>query len=418
MRSLGGRLHPNSVAAIERGIRGPHRVLVRVRVAEHATNRWLTVYSDDSGIMNPTDNAIWRIPRFEVVSGSVDESNDDIPRSLDLSLVSDYWQSIEEVLLDISPYRTLLSVERGIQTAGGDFYVPLGVFRVTEVEVTGSGEAGREVSVQGYSMETDVQDSEFITFPRTGAYVAGSAVMGNNLGDIITNLTREAFGMTTPTLITTRRTGITDELDYTFASKVKLSTERDRLTLVKEMAGDSQVWSQFNRLNEWEYTPSPAPTDAPVWTVDAGPEGVLISYGKRFDRDNVYNAVIVTGTQEKTDTTPAWTYTFGAFDTPFGPTQWGGTFGRKPKFHHSTLLKTETQVQNTANRMLAKAKALKAGLDFEFVPNPLIEAGDVVQVVFGDGTTENHLIDTLSIGLGADESMSAETSAKSDEEES
>ena len=64
-------------------------------------------------------------------------------------------------------------------------------------------------------------------------------------------------------------------------------------------------------------------SDAPLWTVDAGAEGVLISYGKKFDRDEVYNAVIVTGENQKTKRV----HTHAALDTEFGDTQWGGVGG-------------------------------------------------------------------------------------------
>ena len=129
--------------------------------------------------------------------------------------------------------------------------------------------------------------------------------------------------------------------------------------------------------------------------------------------------MIVTGEREKTETEPYWSFTYGAFDTNFGPTQWGGPFGRKPKFYYSPLFTTETQVVDTANKMLTNAIALKAGLDFDFIPNPLIEAGDVVEVIFGDGrTVEHHLIDSLTIGLGADESMAVQkTSVESEDDE-
>ena len=132
-------------------------------------------------------------------------------------------------------------------------------------------------------METDLEDARFITLPITGAYVAGSAKMGTNVGDIIVNLTREAFGMTDPALIPVQMEGITDELDYTFGTKFALTTDRERLSLIKDLEDGTRVWGIFNRINEYDLTPEPTVADLPVWTVDAGPTGVLISYGKRYD---------------------------------------------------------------------------------------------------------------------------------------
>ena len=415
MRGLGNLLSLETINGIESAVRGPHRVLVRVKVAEHDTDRWLTSYTEDPSAANPDDNEIWRDPQFLVVEGSVSESVDSsIIRSLELTVVSDYWQSIQDVLEDVSPYKTLMSVERGVETGQGSFYAPLGVFRVTKVSVGGSAGEGRAVSVQGYSMESDVADHRFITLPQTGTYVPGSAVMGTAVDDVIVNLVREAFGLSDPTLLPVRFTEITDELDHIFPAKYALATDVDRLKLVKDLEVGTTTWGKFDRLNSYELMPEPDPEDLPRFTVDAGPEGVLVSYGAEYTRDAVYNAVIVTGEDQETE----WTYTYGAFTVEVDyPLNWGGPFGYKPKFFYSPLLKTVAAVEKAANRMLRKAIATKAGLDFEFVPNPLLEAGDVVEVVYGDGTVGHHLLDSIEIGLGADSGMSATTSAKTEEDE-
>ena len=408
MRSLLYLLTPARVEAINASVRGPHQVLVRMRVAEHKRSRWLTSFTNDPAAANAPDNAVWRAPRFQVVSGEVRESiEDEVGRELSATLVSDYWETFADVLADITPYQTLVSVERGLTTPTGDFYVPLGVFRVTNLDVSGAGGA-REASINAHDLSVDVADYEFVTFPRTGNYNPGSAIMGNTVGDIIINLIREAFQLTGQTIPLIHH-GITDELDHYFPDKYTLATDRDRLKLVKGLEESSSVVGMFNRLNSYEITPTPSLSDDVMWTVDAGPEGVLISYGKKYDREGVYNAVIVTGENQKTK----WVYTHAEFDTDTGPTQWGGDggFGYKPYFYRSPLLKTEANVEKTAERMLRDATSARAGLDFEFVPNPLLEAGDVVRVKLGDGTTEKHLITSLTIGLGADVSMQAQTKA-------
>ena len=169
MRSLLSLLAPDRIDAINASVRGPHRVLVRIRVAEHRRSHWLSSFTTDPAAANPTDNAVWRIPRFGISSGDVKESiEDEMGRELSATLVSDYWQTQSDVLDDISPYKTLLSVERGLGTPLGNYYVPLGVFRVTNVDVSG-GSGGQEISINAHSMAWDVADYEFITHPRTGS---------------------------------------------------------------------------------------------------------------------------------------------------------------------------------------------------------------------------------------------------------
>jgi hypothetical protein len=151
------------------------------------------------------------------------------------------------------------------------------------------------------------------------------------------------------------------------------------------------------------------------WAVDSGPNGVLISLGKRYSREAIYNAVVVTG--ESADQNNPWVHTATAKDIdPNSQTRWDGPFGQVPTFRHGQFFTDPSQVQAYANRELKKLLAPRAGVDFSAVPNPLLEAGDVITVSFTAGPeeslhTENHLLGSVGIGLGADASMTTETMA-------
>jgi hypothetical protein len=43
------------------------------------------------------------------------------------------------------------------------------------------------------------------------------------------------------------------------------------------------------------------------------------------------------------------------------------------------------------------------------VPNPALEAGDVIRVRFPDGSTETHLVDAFDVPLDADNAMNITT---------
>ena len=47
------------------------------------------------------------------------------------------------------------------------------------------------------------------------------------------------------------------------------------------------------------------------------------------------------------------------------------------------------------------------------VPNPLVQLGDVLELIYQDGSTEKHIVRSLTIGLSADAEMTSSTAADS-----
>lgn len=134
-----------------------------------------------------------------------------------------------------------------------------------------------------------------------------------------------------------------------------------------------------------------APSQVPVWTVDAG--GVLVSVALRADRDKTYNAVRAAG-----ESTDAGAPVGFAYDLE-SPTRWDGPFGRRPRYYASPLLTTVAQCEAAASSILADAVGLTRSLEFEAIAHPGLEAGDVITLVSGD-VSEDHRVDTVSIPLG------------------
>jgi hypothetical protein len=169
------------------------------------------------------------------------------------------------------------------------------------------------------------------------------------------------------------------------------------------------------------------PTSAAVWTMDAStpaavaaggsPSGVLVSAKRTVSRAGVYNAVSAYGATTGSAAPP----TGYAVDTdPRSPTYFGpspnygnpapnSAFGAQIYRYQNNLMTTSAQCQAAAQTQLYNFLGLARSLSFVTCPNPALEAGDIVQVVYPDGRKELHLLDSFTIPLGPSTQFSGTT---------
>lgn len=354
-------------------------------------------------------NSAWVTPTWNIVSGDITESLDDeVTRSFSAEIVSDYWTSTNAILADLSPYKTMIRVERGVYTPYGIVYFPLGVYRLFDVTVKN----GRQASISAYSQEADLRDHRYLTPPGVTSVSMTYESLLNRFGPVLGDIGATAPGIAwtgTPMQTTAGKLKI-------MPRKTTLTTARNRLELVKKLATSVGADFYFNRMNVPIIRAKPAFSDTVQLRINAAsndgtPEepAILTSFDKKYTRSSVYNTVVATAT----DTAGKTTYRGVAYDTSTGPTRWGGPFGKKPRFFASPFLKSNTECIATAQRLLAESTRLKSSLDFSFVPNPLIEVGDIVELEYTDGSVEKHIIRSLSISIGAEGGMSSSTAADS-----
>lgn len=140
----------------------------------------------------------------------------------------------------------------------------------------------------------------------------------------------------------------------------------------------------------------PSLDDPPVWRVDVGDGGVLISADLSQDRSQVYNGVMASG--ETTDgTTPVSALVVD--DDPASPTFWGGQFGKKVRYFKSPLLATPEQCAAAARTQLEKVRGAATTVQLSAVTNPGLEGGDVIEVDMGNGYRQLHIVDSVPVPL-------------------
>lgn len=169
------------------------------------------------------------------------------------------------------------------------------------------------------------------------------------------------------------------------------------------------------------------PASAAVWTMDASTpaaiaagasaSGVLVAAKRKVSRNGVYNCVAVYGTSTGSGTPP----TGYACDTDprsptyFGPSPNGGDPSRQSAFgaavfrYQNNLLTTSAMCAAAAQTQLKNLLGLARSLSFTVCPNPALEAGDIIQVIYPDGKTELHILDSFTIPLGPSSTFTGST---------
>ena len=352
-----------------RTVRGSHRMVAEALVVEPG----------QTGVQ-PTGTSI------PIVGGDVDlDATRQVRSTLELTTDGQgMWPGRASDLL--APYGNELFVRRGIRYGNGETeWVSLGYFRLNTPEQDDAPDGPIRLSAQ--DRMAGLIDGR-LTAPR-----AFSAT--TSYGTLVQTLVREIYPWAT---IEWDDTTVDQQIGR------QIIAEEDRWQALDDaITSVGKVWF-------WDYRGvlvirSPLPPSQPVWEVNAGAGGVLVSLSRRLTREGVYNGVVATG--EGADTaTPVRAVVFD--NNPASPTYWYGKFGKVPRFFSSPLLVQAQQAQQAATSLLTRHVGLPYAVDFTAVPNPALEPGDPVRVTYR-GRSETHVLDRLSIPLTAVGAMTAST---------
>lgn len=273
-------------------------------------------------------------------------------------------------------YGARLRISRGIDYGDGTELVPLGVFRLDE---NGGDLAYGPVTLTGKSLECVIADDKFTEPYRATGTVSSAitALIHRSLptADIVFLSSNPAIGSRT------------------------WDTASDPWAAVQEIAAAAGAEAYTSADGTFVIAPLPnILTTPPVWTVDAGEGGVLITATRAMSSANVFNGILATG-ENATDGNPPVRY-LAVDNDPASPTYWGGPFGRRPDFYTSSTLITTSACQAAAELKLAAARAPNAKGDFSSLPNPALEPGDILRAVDPLDVQELHQVQGLTIPLG------------------
>jgi Domain of unknown function (DUF5047) len=182
----------------------------------------------------------------------------------------------------------------------------------------------------------------------------------------------------------------------------------DRAAAVSDLASGISADAFFDNLGDFVLRPKPAILGEPVWTIDAGAQGVLVAAAESLDRSSVRNGVAV---RAQADPTLPPIYALATDTDPASPTRWGGPFGKVALIVDSTSIQTQAQADSTAANLLNLRLGLSRTLELKGVPNPALEPGDLIEIVHADGRSELQYVNAISIGLEAGGELTLTTRA-------
>jgi hypothetical protein len=322
---------------------------------------------------------------MRVVDGNVEyDASADI-RSTGGVTVAEAWPNARD--LSLAPYGTEVFLARGVETgAAGTLWAPMGYYRISKT--TQSDAARGPLALDLDDRMATIIDSRFLA-PRQ--WLTGTLV-----GDIVDEVILEVY----PDAVIVWD----DDSDESQLGRA-LIAEESRLEVLKTLANGLGKIFYWDELGQLVFKTIPSETDI-IWTVKAGPDGVMVNANRSISRDGVYNAVVVTG-EGADDLVPVRAVAINAQES--SPTYFYGQFGQVPRFYSSSFITTQSQAQNAAVNLLRQSLGAPYDVGLSAVPNPAVRPYDVIRVVYNDGTREVHIVDRAKISLDVDSSITIAT---------
>jgi len=297
---------------------------------------------------------------------------------------------------ELGPAGFELQLYRGIRFADGTTeQVPLGIFPIQDAQVDG---VGLTTSIEAVDRSQRVADALLET------NVSFSS--GHGVGLAALSLVQGAIP------------------DVEFAGGVDLGTGgrvvyesgSDRWAIVQDMCRSNGAEVYFDGLGRCTTRLEPdVTTAAPVWTIDEGEDGVLVSVDVAWSRRPAFNRVIVTGTNQEFGVTYRGVATDNSQVSPSYYS--GGRFGPKPLFHFSPHVTSTAGAQAAAKSILRAKQGVAMSLNLSAVPNVALEPGDVVLVKRAALELDMPVVlDSITVGLGPEDPMTASVRARQEDD--
>jgi Domain of unknown function (DUF5047) len=359
-------------------VRGPHKAVFRARLVDP----WAT------GV-NPA-SAGAPVP---VIKGDVTfDVHSDVNATMDLTISAKFE--------DIDPYAGEIYLERGVMYANGIAeYVGLGYFRINTVEddtVEDSPSDGPVIRITGEDRMANLRDGRVPSPIQFSSSASVASVIDFLVQDVM------------PTVVT-----VYDTVNWPGGTAAATTlgsdhfVDQDRLAFIQELVSAYGKICYFDYAGRFVVKDAPSTSGTPVFNINSGSYGVLVHASRSISRDGVYNAVVASGEAADANVPPV--YSVATDSDPASPTYYGGPFGKVPKFFTSSFLTTVEQCANTAQKLLTAQHGLPYQVTLGVVPNPALEAWDVISVTYAAGTVEVHIIDQITYSMSVDDEMSIQT---------
>lgn len=280
----------------------------------------------------------------------------------------------------LAPAGSEIVVKRGITYADGSTeLIPLGVFRIDEVDAEDSGDS-LPIQVSGLDRSSVVIEA---VMEKAGSTAAGTAPE-----DEIQRLIDEVPALS----------GITTDLAETGVTLPLITYEGgddrwDYCQALAEAAGCILYFDSVGTLVLRRLVIS----DSVSLEIAEGVDGTVLNIGKRMSRENAVNRVVVTGESSGDDPVVGEALD----DDPASPTYYYGPFGQCTFTWSSSYVIDADTAGDVAQNILDQKRGLGQEIRFDSIVNPALEPYDTVRVTRERLKVSNelHVIDGISIPL-------------------
>ncbi len=292
-----------------------------------------------------------------ITDGKVEVDDVAVRRSLDLTMVDPTGELTPVAARDLlAPKGTEIVVSRGLWVDTDYEWVPLGVFGISDPEVS-AHQNGTIIKVKGYDRVDAIRSRRFrspVRIPgNTATHVAINAIINSRMPNITKRIQISAH--TTPELLFDR---LSDPWDA-----------------IQKLA-DSDAYSVFfDPLGSFICTLSSEQETGVIY--EPGEKSLVVDATRTMSDENTYSGVVVTA--EHPEETPI---VYELWDNdPKSPTYAAGPFGYRPFGFSSPLIRTVAQARVAAEAILPRVTRFRQTAILTTIGYIGHEIGDIITVI-------------------------------------
>jgi len=283
-------------------------------------------------------------------------------------------------------------------TNGSYELVPIGVFRINEVETSEDTDGNISISLSGTDLSSNIAKNSWtspvtvwtkvynVPIPKGGVPTPEQHYVAQTVQEAIKLLINDRWGQGKKSVFGSPQFDFAGVADHPLTKPVIMGSN------TISTSGSNSPWTDITGLasaigaelyigptGAFTLRPLPDPnTIAPVWDYFDGEGGLLTRASRKLDSAKAVNYVIASGENTGTKTPLR---AIATDSDPSSPTYYMGEFGRVVgREPGRKKLTTQQQVQNAANTYLNWFVGGEESVSIEGVVNPALDTGDVLRV--------------------------------------
>ena len=303
----------------------------------------------------------------------------DVAHTVQLT-ISDVVDLFQTLITEIRPWTGVKYWDATPAESNPYEYVPIGTLVVTGV------------NTQNYPQVT-VAGSDRMWF--VGPFVAAQTIAKGTELSAAMNL---ILGLQVPSArLDTTGISVTE---HSLGAPALYAEQDDAVTVLSDMAATAGNVLFVDPMGVFTTANEPSTDDQAVATYAPGPLSSMMRPQRSIDASQAYNAVVFTGESASTSSAPP-PRGYAQDDDPNSAT-YVGRVGLRPYFASSPLISTNAQAQLAAKTRLRNILGIPTTVNVPIIPNPALEAGDVIVVTdTSQGIDYPMIVDSFPVGLRA-----------------